>query len=276
MRFSDVTASVADKDRSGVMFSSDRGMIEFANKVMEAVARDLPKRLGISPVFCPMPGEGSGGIFRFGKGRDEMGFRYDYGSELHYLAALPLTSAVRWLLDNTSTRMDKYAGFLRDSGYGGAGDGLDEMLRNEAAIAFCAGLDDRWYRRPTMSREENIAASEKLCPSFGEHYERGRTIINRLLGRGVQSPDAGSRIRDYISFGIAMDFRPETTFMFMANIGRWPYPHSDTHNWLAEFPANASDTADSIAEKLLGVVQIEQLRPTEAAPTETESAGMRM
>lgn len=265
MNFSDVIAEVGNNTNpSTVALSANHSMIRFAQKTLEEVAKQLPERLGINPIFCPKKEDVGGGIFRFGKGKDQHGLNYDYHNELHYLMALPMASAVRWLLDGKGDHMEMYGDILRENAYmGHRGETLHQLLCREEALAFCAGMDDRWYRRP-MTREANIAESEEACPGFGEDYERGRLAMLRCK--------RGSRIRNYLSFGIVTDFTETTrafsSFSFMVNVHRNPYPPSDTRRWLSEFAAHAGDTPQEVAERVLDAVS--------PRPEEKESPRMGM
>ena len=277
MDFSHVIASIKGNKTCQDIGYSNKRLGEFTEKTLGNVALMLPVRLGIPQVFCPEPEEGNGNMSLFGSGRDKNGTHYNYGTEFHHLSALPLATAVRYLLDETSTRMDLYCRLMWENDLlGDSWRDLPHTLREEPKLlAFCAGMDDRFYRRPTSTHSGNVAASEAICPGYGEEYERGRIIMGKHVGRDHKF---GSRIRDYISFGIAMELTDEApkNFTFMVNIGRYPYPHSDTHGWLREFPADPADTPKSIAEKILDAVQIKPLNAPEEEATETQNTGMRM
>lgn len=253
----------------------------FLVDTLKTMARLLPNKIQIDPVFCPNEKNIDIGNIAYDV---QYGWKTGQTMEKHsswFTAALPLPTAVRYLLDGKSARHDEYISLLRGHFTDYFKTPLAELLRREPqAIAFCHGLDNHVdWEYPACKRKimpEAIHASTDPInhspgPRYINWYTKGREAAKYI---GKENIATGKEwqfgiIYDYLC--IAMEIENGN---IICNIGfsDKPSPSSDDLQYMREIDTRDVDSPESLGLKIMTYFQPEQRLQEETQ----ESPSMQM
>lgn len=206
--------------------------LAYAKGVLSALEEKMPELLGVPQEFS-----GFAPVSDV-RGDDE---------EENYTASARLPTALALLFMNGgkdfafAEESKTLLLLLNKKGY--EGETLEEALQNPAALAFCAGFDDKSPRLKEAKR--NLAASAKACPKYPADYERGRQT--HISQEGLLQPR-----------WLHVDVVPGDSFLVRCAVSTIEKPRDLKYGDWANLPVAPDDSVSETADLFLRTLKKEK------------------